>query len=73
MQDYAVFARNEGGEVSIFDFIQTTDTINPEIDNFLNALKNDVDKLGIPEFDLDLDFRSDNVMIWNNKMVLVDW
>jgi hypothetical protein len=73
MQDYALFARNEGGEVSIFDFIQETDSIDPSIDNFLNALKTDVDKLGIPEFDLDLDFRSENVMIWNTKMVLVDW
>jgi hypothetical protein len=73
MQDYALFARNEGGEVSIFDFIQETDSIDPSIDNFLTALKTDVDKLGIPEFDLDLDFRSENVMIWNTKMVLVDW
>ncbi len=73
MQDYALFARNEGGEVSIFDFIQETDSIDPSIDNFLNALKTDVDKLGIPEFDLDLDFRSENVMLWNTKMVLVDW
>jgi hypothetical protein len=73
MQDYAVFAREEGGEVSIFDFIQETDSIDPAIDNFLNALKTDVDKLGIPEFDLDLDFRSENVMIWNGNLVLVDW
>jgi hypothetical protein len=73
MQDYAVFARGEGGEVSIFDFIQETDSIDPSIDNFLNALKTDVDKLGIPEFDLDLDFRSENVMMWNGNLVLVDW
>jgi hypothetical protein len=73
MQDYAVFARGEGGEVSIFDFIRETDSIDPSIDNFLNALKTDVDKLGIPEFDLDLDFRSENVMMWNGNLVLVDW
>lgn len=73
MQDFAVFARSNGGEVSIFDFIKETDTINPVLDNFLNSLKNDIDKLQIPEFDLDLDFRSDNIMLWNGKMVMVDW
>lgn len=73
MQDFAAFARDEGGEVSIFDFIAETDSIDPMLDNFLNALKIDVDKLNIPEFDLDLDFRSDNIMLWNEKMVMVDW
>lgn len=73
MQDFASFARDEGGEVSIFDFMNETDVINPMLDNFLNALKNDIDKLQIPEFDLDLDFRSDNIMMWNGKMVMVDW
>jgi len=73
MQDYAVYARDEGGEVSIFDFIQETDSIDPMIDNFLNALKMDIDKLNISEFDLDLDFKSDNIMMWDGNMVMVDW
>jgi len=73
MQDFASFARDEGGEVSIFDFTQETDNLDPILDNFLNALQSDVQKLNIPEFDLDLDFRSDNVMMWNGKMVMVDW
>ena len=73
MLDFGQYAREEGGEVSIFDFLQVTDTVNSRIDNFLNALKQDVDKLNIPEFDLDLDFRSENLMTWNGKMVLVDW
>jgi hypothetical protein len=73
MQDYAVFARDEGGEVSIFDFVQETDSIDPMIDNFLNALKMDIDKLNISEFDLDLDFKSDNIMMWNGNMVMIDW
>jgi hypothetical protein len=73
MQDYAVFARQQGGEVSIFDFMTQTDNTDPVLDNFLNALKADIDKLSVPEFDLDLDFRSDNVMMWNGKMVMVDW
>jgi hypothetical protein len=73
MDDFYSFARERGGEVSIFDFIQETDTIDPIIDNFLTALQSDVEKLNIKEFDLDLDFRSDNIMIWNDKMVMVDW
>jgi hypothetical protein len=73
MQEYNSFARERGGEVSIFNFLQETDSVNAQLDNFLNALQQDVDRLNIPEFDLDLDFRSDNVMIWNGKLVLVDW
>ena len=73
MQDFAVYARGEGGEVSIFDFLDETDSIDPRLDNFLNALKTDVNRIGIPEFDLDLDFRYDNVMMWNGNLVLVDW
>ena len=73
MQDFAVYARGEGGEVSIFDFLDETDSIDPRLDNFLNALKTDVNRIGISEFDLDLDFRSDNVMMWNGNLVLVDW
>jgi hypothetical protein len=73
MQDFAVYAQDEGGEVSIFDFIQETDSIDPMIDNFLNALKTDIDKLNIPELDLDLDFKSDNIMVWDGNMVMVDW
>jgi hypothetical protein len=73
MQDFALFAREEGGEVSIFDFIEETDSVDPVIDNFLNALKMDISKLDIPEFELDLDFKSDNIMVWNGNLVLVDW
>ena len=73
MQEFAEYARSEGGEVSIFDFIEVTDNIDPQLDNFLNALQTDVKKIDIPEFDLDLDFRSDNIMMWNGNLVLVDW
>ncbi len=73
MQDFVLFARDEGGEVSIFDFISETDSLDPILDNFLNALYEDVKKLNIPEFDLDIDFRSENIMMWNGKMVMVDW
>lgn len=73
MQDFASFARDEGGEVSIFDFIEETDNLDPILDNFLNALREDISKLNIAEFDLDIDFRSENIMMWNGKMVMVDW
>ena len=73
MQEYGVFARERGGEVSIFEFTEQTDSVNKQLNNFLNALQLDVEKLAIPEFELDLDFRSDNVMLWNSQLVLVDW
>jgi hypothetical protein len=73
ISNYNNYARNEGGEVSIFDFMSVTNNIDPRLDNFLNALQSDVEKLNIPEFDLDLDFRTDNIMIWNDKLVMVDW
>ena len=73
ISEYNNYARNEGGEVSIFEFMSVTDNIDPRLANFLNALQTDVEKLNIPEFDLDLDFRTDNIMIWNDKMVMVDW
>jgi hypothetical protein len=72
-KDFAQFARAEGGEVSIFDFIAETGTADPIIDNFLNTLQIEIGKLNIPEFELDLDFRADNCMMWDGKMVLVDW
>lgn len=75
MKRYGNYARQEGGEVSIFDFLDTDGArnTNAKLVNFLRALQRNVDKINIPEFDLDLDFRSDNLMIWNGKMVLVDW
>lgn len=73
MKKFAVFARERGGEVSIFEFASQTPIPNKFLRNFINSLRRDVNKIAIPEFDLDLDFRSDNVMIWNGKLVLVDW
>lgn len=73
MKDFGSFAREQGGEVSIFEFMKQTDSVDKKLNNFLDALKQDVERLNIPEFDLDLDFRSENVMMWNGKMVLVDW
>lgn len=73
MNDFALFSRDEGGEVSIFDFMRETDAVNPQLDNFLTALETDIAKLGIPEFELDFDFRAENIMMYNGHMVMVDW
>ena len=73
--NYKNYARQEGGEVSIFDYLDADggrDT-NMQLVNFLRALQRDIQKLGIPDLDLDLDFKTDNVMIWNDKLVMIDW
>jgi|APGre2960657373_1045057.scaffolds.fasta_scaffold00002_45 hypothetical protein len=74
-EQFKQFARSEGGEVSIFDFLDADGARNADVKlvNFIRALQRDVEKLDIPEFDLDLDFSSSNMMLWNNKLVLVDW
>jgi hypothetical protein len=75
MEQFKQFARSEGGEVSIFDFLDADGARDTDVKivNFIRALQREVDKLDIPEFDLDLDFSSSNMMLWNNKLVLVDW
>jgi hypothetical protein len=75
MERFKQFARSEGGEVSIFDFLDADGARDTDVKivNFIRALQREVDKLDIPEFDLDLDFSSSNMMLWNNKLVLVDW
>jgi hypothetical protein len=75
MKRYGDYARREGGEVSIFDFLDADGArnTNTKLVNFIRALQRDIQKIGIEEFDLDLDFSSDNMMMWNGKMVLVDW
>jgi hypothetical protein len=75
MSEFAQYAREQGGEVSIFEYLDNDGARNtsPKLVNFLRALQQDVERTGIAEFDLDLDFNADNVMVWDNKMVLVDW
>ena len=75
MAGYARYAREQGGEVSIFDYLDADGARNTDVEtvNFLRALQQDIQRTGIEELDLDLDFRSDNVMRWNGKMVMVDW
>jgi len=73
MRKYAAYARENGGEVSVFEFVAETNETDPVLDNFLNTLQFEVEKLNIPDIELDLDFRSENIMLWNGNMVLVDW
>jgi len=73
--NYKTYARDQGGEVSIFDFLDADgarDT-NIQLVNFLRALQQDIEKIDITDLELDLDFKTDNVMIWSNKLVMIDW
>ena len=75
VEKYKAYAYEQGGEVSIFDFVDQSrlKRIDPMIINFIEALRSDIKKLNITDLDLDLDFKSDNIMIWNGNMVMVDW
>jgi hypothetical protein len=72
---YKQWQQSTRGEQSVFDFAKT-DVVNetdPKLINFINALEADVRKTGIAEFDLDIDFRPDNIMSWNGNLVMIDW
>jgi hypothetical protein len=72
---YKTYARDEGGEVSIFEYLDAEGGRNTDIQlvNFLRALQRDIQKIDIEDLDLDLDFKSDNIMVWNGKLVMIDW
>jgi hypothetical protein len=75
IENYKNYARSEGGEVSIFDYLDADGARDTDVRfvNFLRALQRDVQKTGISDLDLDLDFKTDNIMVWNNKLVMIDW
>jgi hypothetical protein len=75
INQFKTYSYDQGGEVSIFDFLNSDAVfaIDPIVKNFLDALQQDVSKTNIPDLDLDLDFSSDNIMIWNGNLVMVDW
>tara|TARA_R100001509_G_scaffold136499_1_gene90351 strand:+ start:60 stop:599 length:540 start_codon:yes stop_codon:yes gene_type:complete len=75
LNGYKQFARQQGGEVSIFDYLDADGArnVNEILVNFLRALQQDIQSIGLPDLDLDLDFKSDNVMMWNNNLVMIDW
>jgi hypothetical protein len=75
VEKYKSYAYEHGGEVSLFDFVNEVGLkrVDPVIVNFIQSLQTDIQKLNITDLDLDLDFKSDNIMMWNGKMVMVDW
>ena len=75
MNKFARYARAEGGEVTIFEFLDNDGArnVNQKLVNFLRALQQDINKTGIEDLDLDLDFNSSNIMLWDGNMVMVDW
>ena len=72
---YTKFALDMQSEVSIFDYLDADGAreTEPYLITFLRKLEQEVIRTGISEFDLDLDFKSDNVMLFKNQLVLVDW
>ena len=75
LNGFKQYAREEGGEVSVFDYLDADGgrDNNEQIVNFLRALQQDVKRIGIPDLDLDLDFKSDNIMRWDGNLVMIDW
>ena len=74
-ENYKEFARQQGGETSIFDYLNADGArnIDPKLASFLRALEQQVKKTGIGDFDLSLDFKPDNIMSWNGNLVMIDW
>jgi len=75
MNSYKEYAREIGGEASVFDYINADGArdVDPELISFLRALQRDINKMGIMDLDLDLDFKTDNIMRWQGRLVLIDW
>lgn len=75
MELYKQYAREQGGEVSIFDYLDAEGgrEHDQELVTFIRALQTDIGKMGISDLDLDLDFKTDNIMRWSNRLVLIDW
>jgi hypothetical protein len=75
VKKYHEFARNTGGETSVFDYLDADGARDTDIKliNFLRALQQDVAKTGIPDLELDLDLRVENIMMWNGNLVMIDW
>ena len=75
LNGFKQYAREQGGEVSIFDYLDADGARdnNEQIVNFLRALQQDIQRIGLQDLDLDLDFKADNIMRWNGNLVMIDW
>ena len=69
------FARQNGPNVTIFDYLNTEETRNYStiLINFLRALEEQVRKTNIGDLAESIDFKPDNIMKWNGNLVMVDW
>jgi len=69
------FTTSEGGEATIFNYLDNDGArdVDIKIVNFLRALQRDIHRTGINDLDLDLDFKTDNIMVWDGKLVMIDW
>jgi hypothetical protein len=74
-ENYKEFARQQGGETTVFDYLNADGARNldPKVASFLRALEQQVKKTGIGDLDLSLDFKPDNIMSWNGNLVMIDW
>ena len=77
LQGFKSYAREMGGEVSIFDYLDADGARenDEEVISFIRALQTDIGKMDNLSGDLalDLDFKTDNVMRWQGRLVLIDW
>lgn len=75
LQGYKSYAREMGGEVSIFDYLSDDGArdLDQEVVSFLRSLQTEIKKMGITDLELNLDFKTDNVMRWQGRLVLIDW
>lgn len=73
--EFKQWQSTQQGEHSVFEFATTdiASRVDTRVINFITALKEDVVKLNVPEFELDIDFRPDNIMQWNGNLVMIDW
>ena len=74
-ENFKNFARQNGPDVTIFDYLNTEETRNysTTLINFLRALEQQVRKTNIGDLDQSIDFKPDNVMKWNGNLVMIDW
>ena len=72
---FSKFAQQQETETSFFDYLDAEGARNtePVLVNFLRNLQQDIIRTGIDELDLDIDFKSNNVMIYENRLVMIDW
>jgi hypothetical protein len=74
-EKYKDYARSQGVETSIFDYFNNDGArnLNENISSFIRALEQQVKNTGIGDLELSLDFKPDNIMLWNGSLVMVDW